>query len=232
MASTIAIIPARGGSKRIPRKNVVDFCGKPLIAWTIEAALSCDRFDRVIVSTDNEEIASIAKSYGVEVPFLRVEAADDISPVSEAVVSSLYQAEQFWGEEFDVVVQLMANCPLRGGDDIVAALDEFLRNDSDFLISAFKFGWMNPWWAAKLDHFNRPIQVHPEALGCRSQDLEKLYCPTGAIWIASGAALKKTKVFYGEGHVFFPVSWVSAVDIDDYDDLKMAKALFLMAQLE
>jgi CMP-N-acetylneuraminic acid synthetase len=226
--SAIAIIPARGGSKRILKKNIIDFFGKPMIAWTIEAALKSNLFEKILVSTDDEEIAAVARAYGAEVPFLRLEASDDYSPVSEATLSSLQQAEKFWDKEFDTVVQLMANCPIRGCDDIVTALDEFFLHDAEFQISAFEFGWMNPWWASKLDQNNRPTSMFPKALESRSQDMEKLFCPTGAIWIANSAAFKCAKSFYGDGHVFSPMSWTAAIDIDDYDDLKMAKAVFLM----
>jgi len=225
---TIAIIPARGGSKRIPKKNIMDFFGKPLIAWTIEAALKSGRFDKVLVSTDDNEIATVARDFGAEVPFLREEAADDFSPVSEATLSSLLQAEIYWGRGFDTVVQLMANCPIRNEKDIATSLDEFNTHDSDFQISAFEYGWMNPWWASKLDEKNRPTAMFPKALESRSQDLEKLYCPTGAIWIASADHFKSAKSFYGEGHVYSSVPWTTAVDIDDYEDLKMAKAVFMM----
>lgn len=159
---------------------------------------------------------------------LRKEASDDFSPVSEATLSALLQAENYWECEFETVVQLMANCPIRCAKEIQTGLNQFRSSDSDFQISAFEFGWMNPWWAAKLDPNKKPIQIFSDALNSRSQDLERLYCPTGAIWIAAGAALKCSKTFYGDGHVFCPMSWTAAVDIDDYDDLMMAKAVFRM----
>lgn len=228
---SIAIIPARGGSKRIPKKNIMDFFGKPMIAWTIEAALKSNQFEKVLVSTDDEEIAAIAKKYGAEVPFLRLKAADDYSQVSEATLSCLQQAENYWDVKFDTVVQLMANCPIRDEKDIVTALDEFNSHDAAFQISTFKFGWMNPWWASKLDAKNCPVSLFPKAFECRSQDLEDLYCPTGAIWVAGTEEFKRAKSFYGEGHVFSSMPWTAAVDIDDYDDLKMAKAIFMMEKV-
>ena len=107
----IAVIPARMGSKRIPKKNITDFLGKPMIQWTIEQALQSDCFDKVFVSTDSEEISNIAILNGAESPVLRSDAVDDFSPVSEAT-SAVNQSESLWGK-FDIVVQLMANCPLR-----------------------------------------------------------------------------------------------------------------------
>jgi N-acylneuraminate cytidylyltransferase len=222
----IAIILARGGSKRLPGKNVLDFHGKPMLAWTIEAALQSAQYRQVLVSTDDPEIAEIARSFGAQVPFLRDSAADDITPSSEATLTALRQAEQHWGEQFDVVSQLMANCPLRDAGDITAAAQNFIERDAESQICSFRFGWMNPWWAAKLDAQGNPEYLFPEARVARSQDLPPLYCPSGAIWIARGPALKSAKTFYVPTHIFHSLNWMSAMDIDDVEDLEMAKACF------
>jgi CMP-N-acetylneuraminic acid synthetase len=224
----IAIILARGGSKRLPRKNILDFHGKPLIAWTIEAALKSTQYDRVLVSTDDQEIASIARSFGAEVPFLRDTAADDLTPSSEATLAALGQAEQYWGEQFDLVSQLMANCPLRDSADITESVLNFIGKDVESQISSFRYGWMNPWWAAKLDQHATPEYLFPEARVARSQDLPTLYCPSGAIWIARAPALKSSRTFYLSSHSFHSLSWISAIDIDDAEDFEMAKACFLI----
>jgi CMP-N-acetylneuraminic acid synthetase len=223
----IAIILARGGSKRLPRKNILDFHGKPMLAWTVEAALQSSQFDRVLVSTDDPETAEVAISFGAAVPFLRDSAADDISPSSEATLVALRQAESHWGEEFDMVSQLMANCPLRDAKDIANSVQNFLELDSQSQISCFRFGWMNPWWAAKLDEQGRPDYLFPEARLARSQELPPLYCPSGAIWVSRASGLKAERTFYQPGHRFHVLSWVSAMDIDDAEDLDMAKACFV-----
>ena len=226
MDKRIAIILARGGSKRLPRKNVMNFGDKPMLAWTIEAALDSQYFDRVLVSTDSEEIAAIARQHGAEAPFLRHTAADDITPSSEATCIALTQAEQHWNERYELVAQLMANCPLRTANDIRAATDSFLNKTptAPSQISSFKFGWMNPWWATKLQADGQPDFLFPEALKSRSQDLPALYCPTGAFWLSWRGGLLKHKTFYQPGHIFHPMDWVSAVDIDDEHDLLMARA--------
>ena len=228
MAGRIAIIPARGGSKRMPHKNIIDFFGQPMISRTIRAANESGCFDRVLVSTDDPTIAEISRSCGAEVPFLRMDKADDISPVSEATLSALVQAEAHWNESYETVVQLMANCPLREADDILTAVSAFHGRAAGFQISSFKFGWMNPWWSVRLTEDGIPERLFPEIGSRRSQDLETLYCPTGAIWIADSTALKREGTFYGEGHVFENLPWTSAVDIDDYEDLAMAKAIYIM----
>jgi len=222
----IGIILARGGSKRLPRKNILPFNGKPLIGWTIEAAVQSAVFDRVLVSTDDEEIRSVALNFGAEVPFLRSGAADDQIPSSEATIFALRQAEAHWGCKFDLVAQLMANCPLRDAQTIRDAVDAFSARDMPALISCFKYGWMNPWWAVRVGEEGRPEPVFPEALLKRSQDLPTLYCPTGAIWLAKSRELLANKSFYAPGHVFHPIDWVNSIDIDDEDDLRMANVVF------
>lgn len=232
MVKKIAVIPARGGSKRIPDKNIIPFQGKPMIAWTIEAALQSKCFERVLVSTDDEKIAEVAMSYGAEVPFLRLQHADDYSTVSEATVAALIQASEYWSEEYNVIVQLMANCPLRSATDIHDAVSKFSHCNREFQISCFKYGWMNPWWAVELNSDGIPNRLFPETVNKRSQDLQDLYCPTGAIWIAKTHKLLKHGTFYGPGHCFEPIEWQSAVDIDDYDDLNFANVIYEQSKIK
>ena len=231
MKKVVAIIPARAGSKRLPRKNILDLKGKPMIAWTIEAALRSEIFSDVVVSTDGEEIASIAKKWGVKVPFLRdPKDADDFVPTYQAVYNALLILERRKSISYDIVVQLMANCPCRTHLTIRNAYQNFLETDAEFQISVFKFGWMNPWWAMKLekgasDFSGRPIPLFPEALKKRSQDLDELYCPTGAVWMAKVDAFRRDKTFYGDRYQIYPIDWKDAVDIDTVEDFEMAEAV-------
>lgn len=208
------------------------FNGKPMIAWTIEAALESGLFSRVLVSTDDEEIRQVSLRAGADVPFLRQTAFDDHATSSEATLSALRQAEQHWGERFNSVTQLMANCPLRHGGDIKDAMTHFEASSAPAQISCFKFGWMNPWWAVQLSPEGKPSYAFPEIRQSRSQDLPHLYCPTGAIWIAGVDSLKQYGTFYVSGHVFHPMHFVSAVDIDDQDDLLMAQAFAAVRQAQ
>ena len=225
MLKNVAIIPARGGSKRIPKKNIIDFAGKPLISWTIEAALLSREFDRVVVSTDCKEIAAISENFGAEVPFLRKTDFDDTTPVSLATLNYTLNLQEHLGVSIEHVTQLMANCPLRTKIDIKNFIKAFHNSDANFLLSCFKFGWMNPWWAFKIDENGQHEFVFSEALKKRSQDLEDLFCPTGSIWIAKVSELELAKTFYGKGHRFLEIPWRSAVDIDDYRDLDFALEL-------
>lgn len=222
----IAIIPARGKSKRIPKKNILEIAGKPMIAYTIEAAKQTGLFDRVLVSTDDEEIARISEEYGAWVPFKRNEYVDDYSTVSDVTINALEVLETEFGETYDMVVQLMANCPLRDHTEISKATEFFETNDHNFQISCFQYGWMNPWWAHRLDNSMKAKPLFPDEMkGKRSQDLDNLFCPTGAIWIAEVSALIQSKSFYGNDYRFFSMSWRKALDIDDYEDLRMVEIL-------
>ena len=198
-----------------------------MIHWTIKAALESNLFEYVYVSTDSQEIADIAVKSGANVPFLReLKDADDITPVSVATVKALIKLELYLSENFDIVIQLMPNCPLRTDADIINAYNHFCSTKSNFQISTFKFGWMNPWWAMQMDNkTGEPIPVFSDALKKRSQDLPDLYCPTGAVWIADVKELKKENTFYGKNYSVFPMDWEKAIDIDDEGDLKMATLL-------
>ena len=122
----------------------------------------------------------------------------------------------------------MPNCPLRGGGEIADATAFFQAGAHEFQISVFEFGWMNPWWAMRRRLDGMPEPLFPNARQARSQDLDRLYCPTGAIWIATSAGLRAHRSFYGPGHVILPMPWESALDIDDFDDLRFAEAVATM----
>jgi len=218
----LAIIPARGGSKRIPKKNIIGFKGKPMIAWTIEAATKSGCFDKIFVSTDDNEIAEVSKGYGADVPFLREEHSDDFSTVSDVVVREVSRFE----EDYDIVVLLMANCPIRNEIDIKQSINSFVDQNRKFQISCFKYGWMNPWWAHKLAENGKGNPLFEKSIKNRSQDLDELYCPTGAIWVANIEDLKICKTFYGPNFTMEPINWKNAVDIDDYEDLELADIVF------
>ncbi|MDB3936577.1 acylneuraminate cytidylyltransferase family protein [bacterium] len=160
-----------------------------------QASRQLNQYERVLVSTDDKEIAQIARSFGAEVPFLGNSVADDLAPSSEATLAALKQEELHWGVNFDVVSQLMSNCPLRDATDITASVQNFIDQKIDTQLSCFRFGWMNPWWAARLSGSGVPDYLFPEAKISRSQDLPPLYCPSGALWIARVPGLTKSEIF-------------------------------------
>lgn len=230
MTKTICIIPARGGSKRLPGKNIKLFHGKPMIAWTIEAAVEANVFDRVLVSTDDFATQAIALQYGAECPFLREKAGDDVSHISEATHHALEQAQNHYGETFDTVAQLFANCPIRNASTLKGCLSAFHDNNMNFLISVSGSDWVNPWFSMKMGNDFRPEPLFPEALKKRTQDLDKLYFPNGSIWIAKTDKFRQSRTFYGPGYHIYPVPWQEAVDIDTQEDWDMAEAVFAIAR--
>ncbi|TET39281.1 MAG: pseudaminic acid cytidylyltransferase [Planctomycetota bacterium] len=225
----LAIIPARGGSKRIPEKNIREFCGQPLIAYTILAAFESKIFNNVIVSTDSSKIKEIAEAFGAEVPFLRSsDISDDHTPVSAATVDALERIDP-QGVEYSHVCQLMANCPLRTSEDIINSYQQFTATGADAQISVNRYGWQNPWWAYEREDEFILKSLHEDMQKMRSQDLPELFCPTGAIWWAKAEALRKHKTFHIPGKSGWEMPWQRAIDIDTDDDWKLAELLFKLS---
>lgn len=228
----LAVIPARGGSKRVPRKNIREMDGRPLIAHTIEAAIGSGVFARVVVSTDDEEIARIARACGADVPFLRDAAlADDVTPVSAATADALERLDPD-GAVFADVAQLMANCPLRTAADVRASHAAFKAGDAPAQISVTPYGWQNPWWALTRDAAGRIRPIFADRLQQRSQDLPPLFCPTGAIWWARAGTLRAQRTFHVDGRVAWEMPWRRAIDIDTEDDWSLAEGLVSAARRE
>ncbi len=223
--SCLAVIPARGGSKRVPGKNVRLLRGRPLIAYTIAAARESGLFTRIIVSTDSPEIAQVARTHGAEVPFLRgASLADDVTPVSAATVDALERLDPD-GAVYDHVCQLMPNCPLRTGEDIVAAHQQFVETDADAQLSVVRYGWQNPWWAMRRASNFSLEALFPEQMAQRSQDLPELFCPTGAVWWAKAEMLRTHGTFHIPTKTGWEISWIHGLDIDMEDDFLLAQAL-------
>ena len=201
-----------------------------MIAHTIEAARESGLFDCVMVSTDCEEIAEIAQKFGGEIPFLRARSlADDLTPVSEATADALSRLDP-GGERFSFVAQLMANCPLRSADDLRDSFRQFEQAKVESQISVVRYGWQNPWWAMRRNEKNELQPLFREQVTARSQDLQELYCPTGAIWWAQAESLRRTKTFHLENRTGWEISWQHGIDIDTPDDWAMAEALLQIAQ--
>lgn len=222
----IAIIPARGGSKRVTGKNIRPLAGKPLIAYTIEAALGSRLFHRIVVSTDSEDIAAVARTYGAEVPFLRsAEISDDLTPVSAATADALERLDPD-GSQYQLVAQLMANCPLRTAEDVVSSHKQFSETGADTQISVVRYGWQNPWWAMRRDATKFSLDpLFPKEMTARSQDLPELFCPTGAIWWGKTNVIREQRTFHIAGRTGWEISWQHGVDIDTPEDMEFTEAL-------
>lgn len=229
--TSIAVIPARGGSKRVPGKNVKPMFGKPLIAYTIDAAQQSGLFQRIVVTTDSEEIAETARRCGAEVPFLRGQnLADDVTPVSAATVDVLVRLDPA-GDVYDYACQLMANCPLRTAEDILDSYRQFTTTGADSQLSVVKYGWQNPWWALRRDANFRLEPVFKDYIMMRSQDLPEIFCPTGAIWWAKTAVLRKAGTYHIANRTGWAMSsWERALDIDTEEDWALVEALMGLAR--
>ncbi len=221
----IAIIPARGGSKRIFRKNMALFDGKPLIHKTIQCALDSHIFDQIIVSTDDLEIAEYSRTLGVMVPDLRSNYFDDAAPVSKV---TLYEVERFFrmnNEQPKFVFQLLPTCPFRTVADL-ESVNHLLREDEDrSIITCNSPMGANLWWAATLETNLKPNFLFPEELKKRSQDLPKTFVPNGAVWASKINILQQYNSFYNPKLVFCEIPWLSGFDIDTPEELEIARTL-------
>lgn len=224
----ICVIPARGGSKRIPRKNIRAFCGKPIIAWSIETARSCRCFDHVIVSTDDAEIADVAQQYGAEVPFLRPESlADDFTTTSD-VVSHMVTALAKQDYAFDNVCCLYATSPFTRSEDLCRSEDElnWMKSSGAYIFSVVMYS--HPIQRAlKIVDEDKAIMkmVSSEMFESRSQDLEIHYHDAGQFYWAHKRTWQDNKnLFQGSAGVKIPAYRVQ--DIDNEEDWIRAEYMF------
>ncbi len=229
---TVAIIPARGGSKRVPRKNVRPFCGKPIIAYSIEAARQTGLFDEVIVSTDDEEIADVAGQHGAAVPFLRpAEIADDFTGVMDVVAHALRVLEKEDKRPAEVCM-IYATAPLMRVRDIVAGYEVFQAGDKDFVFSATAFGspvfrafGVQPDGTAKM--------FWPENYQENSQDLPAAYHDAAQFcWGRRAAVMEKDAVVFSERSVPLLIPRHQVVDIDTPEDWRLAELLYQALQAQ
>ena len=228
---SIAIITARGGSKRIPRKNAKEFCGKPIIAYSIEAALNSGAYDTVMVSTDDEEIASIAHEYGAQVPFMRSEKTSNDFATSADVIAEVLEKYREMGIEYDSFICLYPTAPFVTGKRLKAAMDLLENNDVDSVITVVRFSFP-PQRAFILENGMVKYQ-YPENASKRSQDLQPLYHDCGQFYAC------RTKPFDQYHSLVMPRTMPIEVpeeqvqDIDTYSDWMMAEIKYkVMNHLE
>ncbi len=220
----IAIIPARGGSKRIPRKNIREFCGKPMIAYAIDAAKKSGLFDYITVSTEDQEVAEIAKKWGAQVPFLRpAELADDYT----ATVPVIANAINFYsglGMEFDAVCCIYPGVPLIHVGDLVGALNLLTTGKADYCFPVAEYPSAIQR-AIKILDSGKSQPVYPEFEIVRSQDLEPIYYDVGQFyWGKPKAWLTNSRIHSNASPYIIP-SW-RAVDLDTPDDWLRAELIY------
>ena len=220
--SSVAIILARGGSKRIPKKNVKNFCGKPLIAYSIQTALNSGCFDEVMVSTDSIEIADIALAAGAKVPFMRsAKNADDHATTMDAlkeVIASYGKS----GKKFDYFCCLYPAAVLVETSDLTQSHQKLSSSNADFLTSIVKFDYPIQR-ALKLGSDNHVVMVDQSALNKRSQDLEPFYHDAGQFYWGKVSSLDKFDSFWLGKTISHTLDSLKAQDIDTMSDWKIAE---------
>jgi pseudaminic acid cytidylyltransferase len=220
----IAVIPARGGSKRIPRKNIKYFCGKPMIAWSISAAKESGLFDHIIVSTDDEEIAELARSFGAETPFLRpANMADDLTPTVPVIAHAVQSCLNFgWVAEY--VCCVYPCVPFLQVSDLIVALDLAQERNADFVYPVTEYA--HPIQRAMRHLPDGKMQfLNPEHELTRTQDLEKTYHDAGQFYWGKASAWLAHKKMHTDG-LGMPIPNWRVVDIDSTDDWKRAELIF------
>lgn len=226
-SNILAIIPARAGSKRLPSKNTKLLNGKPLVQWTIDAALKSNVFDEILVSTDSPQIAKIAEDLGLTVPFIRPSniSGDNATSVDVALHALNYYEQQ--GKSFEYVMLLQPTSPLRQVADITMAVETLEKRSADAIISVCECEH-SPLWSNTLgdegdmDQFLASV----ENKTTRSQDLPKYYRLNGAIYLVKSDKLIAERNFFISNNVFaYKMQQTHSIDIDTLIDFKMAEIL-------
>ena len=231
--SVLAIIPARAGSKRLPGKNMMNLCGKPLIQWTIEAARGSEYIDEILISTDSENIIELAKNLGVNAPFKRPsELAQDKSSTLEAVRHAVDFQQEVKGLTYDYVLLLQPTSPLRTTEDIDEALRLLERKNADAVISVCA-AEHSPLWSNTLDDtLSMDNFVSNEIKSRRSQELPTYYRLNGAIYICKLERLITENSFFIKNNIYAHImKQENSVDIDTLIDFKLAEAVLKSADV-
>lgn len=217
----LGIIPARGGSKGIPGKNLADLGGKPLLAWTIEAGRASKTIDRLILSSDSEEIMEVARQLGCDVPFVRpAELAGDHTPAADPVIHALHSLDQ----AYDYVVLLQPTSPFRSADDIDACVNACVSDSVPACVSVVETR-AHPYWTYLLDS---RFLMHPfveRDLVTRRQDLPPAYALNGAVYAARVDWFLHSRAFVSEDTRAYVMPEERSVDVDTPFDLRVARAL-------
>lgn len=227
----IAIIPARGGSKRIPRKNIKPFMGKPIIAYSIEAAIKSGLFDEVMVSTDDDEIAKIAIQFGATVPFLRSKDTSNDFASTADVINEVLGCYENNGYRFDVVCCIYATAPFVTAERLIEAVNAIKNDkfDSAFSCVAFSYPVLRGLVISEDGYIN---MKWPEYKFSRSQDLPMFYHDAGQFYIAKIESFKRTKGFWGEKTAPIILSELEVQDLDTTTDWTLAEMKYSLLTIK
>jgi len=218
----IAIIPARGGSKRIPRKNIKDFLGEPIIAYSIEAALKSELFDEVMVSTDDKEIAEVAKKYGASVPFMRSkENANDFATTADVLIEVLVEYKKL-GKNFEYMCCIYPTAPFVTSQKLKDTYKLLMKNNVDSVIPVVKFSYPIQR-AFRINDMDQLEYIWPENVDKRSQDLGPAYHDAGQFYWAKTQCFAEMQSLACGLTVPFVLSEIEVQDIDNKIDFKLAE---------
>ena len=220
----LCIIPARSGSKRIPNKNVLNFCGKPIIAWSIEAALASHCFGDVIVSTDCTEIASIAASYGASIPFIRPKSISGDHSTTEEVIHHAIEWFSLRRQCFDHVCCLYPTAPLVRISDLKLANQLLLDKKNTMVFPVVEFSFP-PQRAIRIDSYGHSSAIYPQYEHSRSQDLEAYYHDAGQFYYGTSHRWSHSESLYNDSTPI-RIPSLHVQDIDTLDDWRKAEFLF------
>lgn len=219
----LAIIPARGGSKRIPRKNIKPFCGKPIIAYSIEAAQKSGCFDKIVVSTDDEEIATLAHSLGAEVPFMRPKELSDDHTATIPVIAHAIQTLNI--PNLKAVCCIYATAPFVQPNSIQEAYEKLIKTQSTYAFSATRFPFPIQR-AIRLTKDNRVEMFSPENFAVRSQDLEEAYHDAGQFYWGTTSAWLEGKIIFAPHSTAVLLPRHLVQDIDTPEDWIRAEFMY------
>ena len=220
----LGVVPAKAASRRLKRKNIRNLGGKPLLGWAAEAALATGRFDRLVVSTEDEEVAAIAERHGLEVPFMRPpELAVDPAEADEVALHAI-EAMDEQGEQFDVVTIMLPTCPFRTTGDIVAALDLFLARNEPNLMSLSEFTH-TAFAAMRVDPDGLASPLFPDLFGLSRREHPVAYRPNGGVHVLDVAWFRETRSYRRGPIIGFVMPRDRSVDIDTEGDLRLAESM-------
>lgn len=225
----LCIIPARGGSKRIPRKNIKPFWGKPIIAYSIESALESGLFDEVMVSTDDIEIAEVAKQYGASVPFFRsAETANDFATTADVLVEVINEYKKL-GKTFDKACCLYSTAPFVTSKRLSEAYSKIV-GDIDSIFTVVEYSY--PIQRSLVEDGQRIRMKYPEYRTSRSQDLEKTYHDAGQFYFFTVEQFLKDKKLWGDNTTPLVLSELEVQDLDTLTDWKLAEMKYQLIRNE
>lgn len=223
--SVLCVIPARGGSKGLPRKNIMDLNGKPLIAWTIEAAKECSYIDTLIVSTDDDEIADVARKYGADIPFMRPDHLASSTATAADVVHHVLDWAVEKNVSSDILLYLQPTAPARIAEDICGALELLFIKKGNGIISVCEVEESPVWSNTLPPDGSLKDFIHASVVNKNRQELPTYYRINGAIYLARQQYFRMQNSFHGKDTFAYIMPQERSIDIDTLLDFRLAQLL-------